>query len=274
MTVAQASAERQGFETVAGSQIHVTRWGDEGPRVILVHGSAQGSSAGGDRHFVAQRTLAAQGWQLIVPDRPGHGRSLAPGRPDDAEADAVWVGELLGEGAHLIGHSFGGCVALAAAARRPEAVRSLTLIEPGMQKLATDEPEVRALGLKMMRAILFSFSPQRRARRFFELLGIPPEVRGRSDDAEMRRIGRSIAKLKVPSAAILRRQLEVVKAADVPLLVVNGGWSRAFDATGIRVAEVGGGTHRIIASPHHFPNLVTNGFNELVADFMTQSKRR
>jgi pimeloyl-ACP methyl ester carboxylesterase len=55
--------------------------------VILVHGGAQGSEVGGERNFSPQRALAEEGWQLIVPDRPGHGRSPDPGRPDDAEAD-------------------------------------------------------------------------------------------------------------------------------------------------------------------------------------------
>ena len=120
----------------------VTRWGQQGPRVVLVHGSAQGSSVGGDRHFNAQERLAERGWQLLVPDRPGHGRSPDPGRPDDAEADGALVADLLGDGAHLVGHSFGGCVALAAAAKRPEAVRSLTIIEPAMAALAVNKPVV------------------------------------------------------------------------------------------------------------------------------------
>lgn len=63
--------------------------GTSGPTIVLIHGSAQGGSAGGDRHFVAQRSLGERGYQIIVPDRPGHGLSPSPGRPDDAEADSV-----------------------------------------------------------------------------------------------------------------------------------------------------------------------------------------
>ena len=118
------------------SAIHVIRWGSTGPRVVTVHGSAQGSEVGGDKHFSRQAELAHQGLQIVVPDRPGHGRSPDPGRPDDAEADGAWVADMLNDGAHLVGHSFGGCVALAAAARRPEAVLSLTLIEPAVLALA------------------------------------------------------------------------------------------------------------------------------------------
>lgn len=53
-------------------------------------------------------------------------------------------------------------------------------------------------------------------------------------------------------------QLVAIKSAGVPLLVVTGGWSPAFDATGRIVAATGGGRHQIIRSPHHFPNIVSD----------------
>ncbi len=248
--------------------MHVTRWGDHGPRIVLVHGSAQGGSTGGDGHFSRQQALAARGFQVVVPDRPGHGRSPSPGRPDDAEADAAWVVDLLGDGAHLVGHSFGACVALAAAAKRPSAVRTLTLIEPGMQKLATDDPAVRKFGLRIMAAIALSWTPVRRAERFSRIVGIPEDIRGGRDREELARIGRGIARLKLPSVATLRLGLSEVKQAGIPLLVVTGGWNRAFDVVGARAAELGGGTHKFVASPHHFPNLVSNEFNDMLAGFV------
>ena len=253
--------------------IHVTRWGGSGPAVVLIHGSAQGSRVGGEQHFAAQQALATQGWQLIVPDRPGHGRSPAPGRPDDAEADGAWVADLLGGGAHLVGHSFGGCVALAAAARRPDAVRSLTLIEPGMQKLAIDDPHVRRFVLRLVATMIFSFSPERRAARFAKLVGIPGNIRGGASREELKAMGRGIAKLKVPAADTLRRELGVVKAAGIPLLVVTGGWSPSFDAVGARAATVGGGRHEIVSSPNHFPNLMP-AFNPLLTTFLSTAEAR
>ena len=60
------------------SAVHITRWGEAGPRVVLIHGGVQGSSLSGAGHFTAQQRLAAQGFQLIVPDRPGHGKSPSP----------------------------------------------------------------------------------------------------------------------------------------------------------------------------------------------------
>ncbi len=253
---------------MSDERLHVTQWGEAGPQVIFIHGSAQGSRVGGDRHFARQQELAARGWKIVVPDRPGHGQSRAPGRPDDAEADAVWVAELLGDRAHLIGHSFGGCVALAAAALRPEAVASLTLIEPGMQKLALDIPAVRSFGLSLKMTLMFTWSDAARAQKFAKLVGIPDSIDGNRPKDELKAMGRGISRLKVPGKADLTRQLAIVKAKGIPLLVVTGGWNAAFDATGERVAQTGGGLHEIIASPHHFPQAVSEAFNDRLDAFM------
>jgi pimeloyl-ACP methyl ester carboxylesterase len=261
-------AEEDRVETAA---IHVTRWGHAGPRVILVHGGAQGSEVGGERNFSAQRPLAEQGWQLIVPDRPGHGRSPDPGRPDDAEADGRWVAELLEDGAHLVGHSFGGCVALSAAAQRPAAVRSLTLVEPGMHNLAIRDLRVKRFVFGMLRAVLFSTSAVRRAKRATKLLGIPSEATP-TDPAVLRRLGRSLARGRLPSRATLQRQLDEIRQAGVPLLVVTGGWSPAFEVTGDVVAAAGNGRRAVVESPHHFPQWRADAFNQMLAAFLGETE--
>jgi pimeloyl-ACP methyl ester carboxylesterase len=65
----------------------------------------------------------------VVVNRPGFGENPSVERVD-FEVDAPLVAELLGDGAHLVGHSYGGVVSLLAAAGRPEAVWSLTVAEP------------------------------------------------------------------------------------------------------------------------------------------------
>ena len=255
------------------ASIHITRWGHSGPRVVLVHGGAQGGEVGGEHSFSSQKHLAEQDWRLIVPDRPGHGRSPDPGRPDDAQADGAWVADLLEDGAHLVGHSFGGCVALAASSKRPEAVRSLTLIEPAMHKLATRDPRVRRFVLSVLTTTLFSTSA-RRARRFMKLAGIPPELRPPSDPAVLSRLGRSLARVRIPSKATLVRQLDEIKRAGVPLLVVTGGWSPAFEATADIVAATVRGHRAVVTSEHHFPQLVSDEFNQILAAFMKESDTR
>ena len=257
---------------VANTPIWVTRWGADGSRVVMVHGSAQGSEVGGAMHFAAQERLAERGWQVLVPDRPGHGRSPSPGRPDDAELDALWVAELLGDGAHLVGHSFGGAVALATAARRPGAVRSLTLIEPALQKLATDNADVRRFGIRILLSRVFSSSMASRARKFAQLVRIPDEIRGGRSPEQLRRMGEGLSRLRLPDKATITRELVQVRDARVPMLVVTGGWSPAFEATADRVAAIGGARRLVIASPHHFPQSVSDEFNEVLDEFMRHAE--
>lgn len=257
-----------GLTEIAGTLVHVTRWGDSGPRVILVHGSAQGSQVGGAEHYACQQALAERGWQVLVPDRPGHGRSPDPGRPDDANLDGALIAELLGDGAHLVGHSFGGAVALAAAAQRPELVESLTVIEPAMQTLATDIPAVRWFIFRLVRIMLFSLSPAKRIMRFAAAVGIPESIRGGRSDAELARMGRGIKQLRLPGKDDLRRQLDVIRGRSIPFMVVTGGWNPAFEAVGDRVAELGDGKRVAIASPHHFPQSISDEFNAVLDRFM------
>src|SRR5204863_3264184 len=94
--------------------VHVTTWTDgeypEG-RVVFVHGSqcwATDPVAG----FGHQRPLAAR-YHLELMDRRGYGQSPDTER-GDYEVDADDVGELLQGGAHLVGHSYGGVVAMLA----------------------------------------------------------------------------------------------------------------------------------------------------------------
>ena len=80
--------------------------------------------------------LAATGRIVVSYDQRGQ---YETGGPDDAgaytvpslAADLVEVIDDLGGPVHVVGHSFGGIVARAAAIERPDAFRSLTLLDSG-----------------------------------------------------------------------------------------------------------------------------------------------
>lgn len=267
------------------AQIHITRWsrlGSEDPRVVLVHGSTQGSSVGGDRHFSAQARLAMRGFDLLVPDRPGHGRSPDPGRPDDPDADGAWVVDLLGDGAHLVGHSFGGCVALGAAIRRPQAVRSLTLIEPALQHIALDEPEMADWLAAIGRVYATAKSPAELAAGFRRIAGIPagllvdhsPGAAAGDDPEELERVGRGLKAARVPQREWIEAALKTVVETEIPLLVVSGGWNPGIDATARKAARLGAGRYEEVSAEHHFPHLVDDRFNDLFAAFIADSATR
>ena len=94
------------------------------PRVLFVHGSV----VNGDATWAAQRPLEER-FELVIPNR----RGFPPGPEVEAvdyEDEAAWLDEFLAPGTHLVGHSYGGVIALFAAARRPELLHSLTVVEP------------------------------------------------------------------------------------------------------------------------------------------------
>ena len=121
------------------SDLFVNSWGSGVP-VVLVHGSL----ATGADEWEAQRPLADEGFRLVVPDRRGYGRSPAA-VGEDFLRDADDIADLMGNGAHLVGHSYGGLGVPFAAARRPEATLSLTLLEPGAFTLGQHHPAAREL---------------------------------------------------------------------------------------------------------------------------------
>jgi len=97
------------------------------PAVVLIHG------AGFDRTTWAlhSRWFAHNGFSVLVPDLPGHGRSAGPAFRSIAEM-SDWTAALLAAAgaskAHLIGHSMGSLIALETAARHPDKVSALSLI--------------------------------------------------------------------------------------------------------------------------------------------------
>ncbi|MCH2165190.1 MAG: alpha/beta hydrolase [Marinovum sp.] len=110
---------------------HQTHWRvmGEGPRSALaVHCSLAHSGSWRDvsRHLAERLTITAF-------DLPGHGRSASWDGEREIQSLSCAIGAALvpdGGKIDVLGHSFGGTVALRYALDHPERVRSLTLIEP------------------------------------------------------------------------------------------------------------------------------------------------
>jgi pimeloyl-ACP methyl ester carboxylesterase len=96
-------------EWVTLADLDVERVG-AGATVVLVHGSIVDAR----RTWRKQRELARQ-WALCLPNRPGFAASQPLAR-GDFELEAPLIAELLGDGAHLVGHSYRAVIALLAAA--------------------------------------------------------------------------------------------------------------------------------------------------------------
>jgi pimeloyl-ACP methyl ester carboxylesterase len=144
--------------------LNVITWGNGDP-AVLVHGSL----GRGEETWREQRPLA-ESYRLLLVDRRGFGGSPPNGRVD-FDRDADDVADLLDEDVHLVGHSYGGVVSLLAAARRPQHVRSLTVIEPPALGLARGNPIVDEFISRMQIAIREATDPADYQLRFRNAFG-------------------------------------------------------------------------------------------------------
>ena len=267
---------------VADGPINVVELGDEGPTVIFVHGGVQGGLGGGPETFDGQRALADKGWRLRFVERPGFGGSPSRG-VDDMDADAEWIGEMLGNGAHLVGHSWGGADALLAAARRPEAVKSLTLIEPALFPVVmTDpalraKPEMQAVGGRLAGLMMQSATPADYAINFAQSVLGPPDdaemlarVAGLEADRELAaRVGCAVLQGRMSTPEAMRAAADAMAAHQVPVLVVNGGWTPFFEIIGQVVARFTGGRYEVVPAANHMVQQKSaEAFNTLLDGFM------
>jgi pimeloyl-ACP methyl ester carboxylesterase len=165
--------------TSGGVTLHVRETpGSDGTPAVYVHGLG-GSSTNWTDLADLLRTRAAG----TAVDLPGFGRTRPSAGFDftpAAHADALLC-FLAGrnEPVHLLGNSLGGVIALNVAARRPELVRTLTLVSPAMPDRRPDPrrmADVR-LGLALLpgrigdraRAGLAAVAPRDRAEQVIRL---------------------------------------------------------------------------------------------------------
>ena len=230
---------------------------------MLVHGSVLGGRA----TWTAQRPLADE-FELVVVDRPG----FPPNPPVDRvdfEADAQLVAGLLEPGDHLVGHSYGGVVALLAAASRPEAIASLTLIEPPATRVAVGIPVVDDFA-EAGRLLYVSGSaddPEIFLRRFLNAVGSELEP-PRPLPPELEQGARALAVERGPWEAEI--PLDALGAGTFPKLVVSGAHHPAFDAI-CDVLERELDAERLVLPGFDHAVQRHPEFNERLADFVRRS---
>lgn len=117
------------------------------PLVVLVHGTMDRSGS----FLRAMRLL--DGFSVLAYDRRGYARSRHVGTARTVGAHVDDLLELLdGRAATVVGHSYGGDIALAAACRRPDLIRSVGAFEPPMPWLPS-WPESSAGGAALQAAL-------------------------------------------------------------------------------------------------------------------------
>jgi len=244
--------------------LDVTYVGD-GPAVVLVHGSVVGAAVTWRRQLVL-----AEHWALRIPNRPGFGAS-APLARGDFESEAPLIADLLGDGAHLVGHSYGAVIALCAAALRPDAVRSVTVSEPGCLKVAAGDAQVdrQIANGELLYEHAATLTPLEFLRAFRGGVGsanrTPPQLSG-----ELLRGAELLMRERPPWEA--DPPLDELCGAAFPKLVISGGHSPVFEsvcdalATRLRArrATVSGHGHTIPGAGAPY--------NELLHAFLSETE--
>jgi pimeloyl-ACP methyl ester carboxylesterase len=151
-----------------------------GAPVLLLHSGGFSS-----RQWRRLAQALAPSYRVLVPDLLGYGASspIGAGEPFDYREDVDAVAAIAGGEAplHVVGHSYGGLLALQLALKNPGAVRSLALYEPvafGALDQAGDEPLRDATGL-----IASEFEGEPWLARFVEWWNGPGAWAGLAADA-------------------------------------------------------------------------------------------
>lgn len=118
------------YQAVNGAQIYYETFGADAPDglpLLLIHGS----TITGSEDWGAIATLLSTNRKVIIPDCRGHGKSTNPNLSYsflEMAADAAGLVQALGYvGAHLVGHSNGGNIALMALLEYPQIFQTAVL---------------------------------------------------------------------------------------------------------------------------------------------------
>ena len=185
-------------------------------------------------------------------DMPGHGRSgdwtTEPGGPDYHTTVTRIAASFIDRPLDLIGHSMGATVALRIAVAAPDAIRSLTLIEPVLFAAAPD-PLQQSRDAEIL-ALIAEGRDKDATRAFIDAWGAQSfdDLSPRAQDQMQQRIGmvaNNVAALSHDSANILRDG--GLEAIDAPVLLIAGEDSPPVihaitDALALRLPDVGRAT--------------------------------
>jgi pimeloyl-ACP methyl ester carboxylesterase len=246
------------------ANMHVSTLG-EGPSIIFVHGGGEGGLSA----WNAQLPLADR-FRLVVPYRPGYGESPSLGG-EDFEAHAIPIAELLGDGAHIVGQSYGAIVAMLAAARRPEAVRSLTLVESGSSSIARGRPGVDDYERRM--GALASALPSdvdELVRAVFAILD-PKITLPRPLPPPLIRWGESVPSFRWPWEAQV--PVDALRSAGFPILAMSGGQRAMYEEIADALADALDADRAVIPGPHALQSIGAP-FNERLVAFIDRAEAR
>lgn len=236
------------------------------PPVVLIHGTLDRSAG----LLKLSRRLDGE-FRVVRYDRRGYGRSVEHPGPFDAAGNiddlVTIIDAMCDRPAVLVGHSYGGNVALGVADRRPELVRTVAVYETpqswepwwsggsagGHALEARDDPAVAAE--RFMRRLVGDARWER----------LPPSTRD-ARRAEGRALVGEMADLRVSAPWSADR-------IQAPVLVMYGEHGQIHHRDGARrLADMlpGAEIHQVEGARHFGPNTHPDAVAALVIDFLVR----
>jgi pimeloyl-ACP methyl ester carboxylesterase len=254
--------------------------GPEGGRtVVLVHGLG-----GSHLNWDLLAPLLRRHFRVLALDLPGFGRSEPSGRrasvPANVEVLARFLTEVAGAPAVLMGNSMGGMISILTAARSPEVVTGVVLLDaavPGPR--GKPDPLVTAsfalyaipmVGERFLRLRRARQTPLARVRDLLRLCGVDPDalpaevidrsvtlLEERKDVEGMDKAFLAAARSLLRLLADPRRYRAAMSAVTAPVLLIQGERDRLVPVTAARdvAARNPGWRYVELAGVGHVPQL-------------------
>lgn len=167
--------------------------------------------------------------------------------------------EVLGDGAHLVGHSSGGLVALVMANARPEKIHSLVLAEPPLFSVAAENPDVSALRTRLEAVFAGTGTDRDFVESFLAAVGtrLDELPDGMLDEVALL----APAVRRGPRPGDIALPLDGIASSPFPTLVISGKHSPGFTAIAEELARQTNGEYAVVEGAGHEMQTVAEDFN-------------
>lgn len=244
--------------------LHIRTWG-QGERILLIHGSNVDNP---EMLWLHQQELASR-YQLLLPDRRGYGLSPQSTDSQGFEQNIADIISLLGDGAHVVGHSYGGLLTMVAASRVPQLVKSLTVIEPPAFGLTINQPEVLQVVYKLQHVYQTATTPEDFLIGFLRAMG--NNLSGPLTISPQHRKGILTTMTEIEPWNITLHP-QYLAGFQFPKLVVSGNWHPALVNTADLLTELLQADRLIIPNVGHDIQKTGKPFNNRLETLITLAK--
>lgn len=204
-----------------------------GRTLVIIHGTSEH----GGRYLHAAEAAVARGWDVLIPDLRGHGRSDGIAVHIDRfeqylqDLDTIWqYFELNPERTAVMGHSFGGLVSIRFAETRPSRLAALVPMSPLLGLRVKIDPLTYAIG-RMMSFV----APTTRFQS-----KVPPEHTTRNPEVLAKRASDPLLRRSVTAAwffqmkQALQDAHENVSSIIVPIFAMQAGEDLIVDPLAVK----------------------------------------